>query len=81
MRTTNQSKCVIRHKASECIGCCLCAETIPSYFEMNEDGLAVLKGGVDERGFFRSDALAMDREDIQIAVDGCPVDIIRLSKS
>lgn len=48
---------------------------------MNEDGLAVLKGGVDERGFFRSDALAMDREDIQIAVDGCPVDIIRLSKS
>ena len=81
MRATNQSKCVIRHKADECIGCCLCAETIPDYFEMNQDGLAVLKGGLSEHGFFRANALSLDRKEILQAVEGCPVDIIRLSDS
>ena len=69
MRATNQSKCVIRHKADECIGCCLCAETIPDYFEMNQDGLAVLKGGLSEHGFFRANALAADINDLAFAND------------
>jgi ferredoxin len=75
------SKVVIRHKASECVGCCLCAETIPQYFQMNEEGVSVLLDSKNEGVFNRTDALGIDSTNIEVAVEGCPVDIIRLSKS
>lgn len=65
----------------ECVGCCLCAETIPQYFEMDEDGMSVLIGADDEGVFDRIDALVLDKHDIEIAVEGCPVDIIRMDWS
>ncbi len=66
----------ILHKADECIGCCCCAELIPQYFEMNDRGLAVLKGGRQTGVFRRARGLRMDQPEIEKAVTGCPVDII-----
>ncbi len=66
----------ILHKAGECIGCCCCTELIPQYFEMNDRGLAVLKGGRPAGVFQRAKVLRIDSPDIEKAVTGCPVDII-----
>jgi ferredoxin len=72
---------VIRHKALECIGCCLCEETAPQYFRMDEDGMAQLEGGQSEGVFNRAVGLKVDREELEAAAEGCPVDIIRISAS
>jgi len=81
MGKKSTSLVVIRHKAIECVGCCLCAETIPQYFQMNDDGMSELVGGKEEGVFHRADGLAIDSHDIELAVEGCPVDIIRLGTS
>ena len=78
MGNKSTSLVVIRHKAIECVGCCLCAETIPQYFEIDEEGMSVLIGGENEGTFDKVDALALDKQDIEVAVEGCPVDIIRV---
>ncbi len=81
MGKISRAHLVIRHKAGECIGCCLCEETIPQYFEIDPAGLAVLRGGVDDGVFQRARALRIDQAEIEIAIEGCPVDIIRLAPS
>lgn len=48
-----------------CTGCELCVDTCPDVFEMNDEGLAVV---YDPRG--------ADEEDIQEAIDSCPVEAI-----
>ncbi|MDG1500474.1 MAG: ferredoxin [Planctomycetota bacterium] len=70
---------VVRHKAAECIGCCLCEETAPEYFYMDDDGMAQLRDSVKEGVFFRATGLAMDQAELEAAAEGCPVDIIRVS--
>ncbi len=72
---------VIRHKALECIGCCLCEETIPQYFQLDDDGMAQLLNSTQEGVFQRATALRLDQAEIEEAVAGCPVDIIRLDNS
>jgi ferredoxin len=72
---------VIRHKANECIGCAVCEETIPQYFQLDENGMAVLLDGTVEGVFYRATAFKMDEADIQAAVNDCPVDIIRVDPS
>ena len=81
MARASRARLVIRHKALECIGCCLCEETIPQYFEMNDQGMAVLKASQPDGVFFRALALRIDEEMIDVAVEGCPVDIIRADPS
>jgi ferredoxin len=81
MAKGNPSRLVIRHKALECIGCCLCAETIPQYFEMDDDGMAVLTGGLKRGVFHSAPALALDQAEIDTAIEGCPVDIIRVDST
>jgi len=81
MGGTNRARVVIRHKAKDCIGCCLCAEIVPQYFQMNGEGLAVLQDGEKRGVFFHAGGLAVDREDLENAVDGCPVDIIRVDQT
>lgn len=70
---------MIRHKVLECIGCCLCEETAPEYFRMDEDGMAQLIGSEAEGVFNRAVGLKMDRPELEAAAEGCPVDIIRVS--
>jgi ferredoxin len=81
MSTTSTSLVVIRHKASECVGCCLCEETIPQYFQMNDEGMSELVNSTEEGVFMRANALALDFDEIEKAVEGCPVDIIRLDET
>ncbi len=81
MTTRSKSLVVIRHKASECVGCCLCAETIPQYFQMNDIGLSELVEAENEGTFNKIDALHLDSIEIEKVVEGCPVDIIRMDAS
>ena len=68
----------ILHKASECIGCGVCAEVAPLYFEMNEEGLAHLLASTREDVFHCATANRADAQMLQRAEAECPVDIIRL---
>lgn len=81
MARTSRSHLVIRHKAKECVGCCLCTETAPQYFEMDGCGLASLLDSRREGLFQRATALRLDQVDLEAAAEGCPVDIIRLDPS
>jgi len=71
---------VIRHKALECIGCCVCEETAPQYFRMNGDGMAELIDGEAEGVFYKAVGLKMDEAELLEAEKECPVDIIRISQ-
>ncbi len=78
MAKANRAQLVIRHKVADCIGCRLCAETAPQYFQMNTQGLAELINGELRGVFVHGQALAVDRDDLENAVEGCPVDIIKV---
>ena len=70
----------IRHKKPECIGCKLCADVAPQYFEMDEDGLAQLINGRQQGVFQVTDGFDEDLEDLKQAEEGCPVDIIYINR-
>ncbi|MDF1837133.1 MAG: ferredoxin [Planctomycetota bacterium] len=79
MTKVTKAHLVIRHKALECIGCCLCEETAPQYFRMDDNGMAELIDGEAEGVFYKAVGLKMDQEELAEAEEGCPVDIIRIS--
>lgn len=81
MAKVSRAHVVIRHKAIECIGCCLCEETAPHYFQMDENGMAQLLDGTAEGVFFRALGLKVDEDALKEAEEGCPVDIIRVDPS
>jgi ferredoxin len=68
----------ILHKAAHCIGCGVCAEVAPLYFEMNEEGLARLHASTREDVFYCAVANPADVQSLDRAEAECPVDIIRL---
>lgn len=68
----------IKHKKGECIGCGLCAETAPQYFEMDEDGMAQLIGGCKKGVFFEVEGFEDDLDELEQSEEGCPVDIIHV---
>ena len=69
---------VIRHKKKECIGCALCEQEAPDYFEMDEDGMANLLESVEQGVFQQSKGLEYDRAMLTRAEEGCPVNIIHV---
>jgi len=69
----------IAHKKPDCIGCALCAEVAPNYFRMDGDGEAELIRVLREDNSFQyGEGFGEDRESLQEAEAGCPVNIIRL---
>jgi len=48
---------------------------------MNDEGMSELIDATQEGVFMRVDGLSLDAVDIETAVEGCPVDIIRVSRS
>ena len=50
-----------------CIGCGLCAGTVPEVFEIDDSGKAVATADTTEE----------NAELVEEAIDGCPVDAIR----
>ena len=70
----------IRHKKTECIGCRLCADTAPQYFEMDEDGMAQLLDSSQQGVFQVVDAFEEDLAELEESVEGCPVNIIHIDR-
>ena len=68
----------IRHKKSECIGCNLCADIAPQYFEMDEDGMAHLLNSTQKGVFQVVGAFEEDFDDLDQCEEGCPVNIIHI---
>jgi ferredoxin len=72
----SKSRVTIRHKADECVGCNYCAEVIPQYFELDDEGMAVLLNS-EKRGIYHhAEALAVDLPEVKDAVAGCSTSII-----
>ncbi len=70
----------IKHKRSDCIGCYACVEHAPSYWKMDEDGMASLieiTHRHDQMEFGK--AYDCDREELERSVTDCPVSIISIS--
>ena len=70
----------IRHKKPECIGCRLCADIAPQYFEMDDEGLAQLIGSKLQGVFQVAEGFDEDLDDLEQAEEGCPVDIIYINR-
>lgn len=75
------AKYTIQHFKEQCISCGACAAITPDFWEMDEDGLAELKGSVRkgdhaELDIDTEEARAMNQE----AADVCPVNIIHVKE-
>ena len=70
----------IRHKKPECVGCRLCADTAPQYFEMDDEGLAQLINSTNQGVFQIAEGFDEDLADLEQCEEGCPVDIIHINK-
>ena len=68
----------IRHKKSECIGCALCEQEAPDYFAMDSEGLALLIDSTKMGVFHHGKGLECDRDALNRAAEGCPVNIIHV---
>ena len=72
-------KIKILHKRLECIGCGLCAEVAPSYWYMDNDGLAsFLNKRADDGLYETAMGWEVDIKSLKQAEEGCPVQIIKV---
>lgn len=74
-------KHVVLHFKKDCISCGACAAIAPEFWEMDEEGLANLRGSKDvnshqELEICTEEARAMNQE----AANCCPVNIIHIKK-
>lgn len=58
----------IKINRDDCMGCGACEGTAPDYFELDDEGKAKVKKQYDEA----------DKDIIEEAVDGCPVQAIEI---
>ena len=70
------------HFKKDCISCGACAAIAPEYWEMDEQGLAQLKGSTEKGDHWElpintEEARAANQE----AADVCPVNIIHVKKN
>ena len=71
----------IIHFKKDCISCGACAAINPEFWEMDEEGLAHLKGSKQADDHFELEiSTEADRMSNQEAADVCPVNIIHLKK-
>tara|TARA_Y100000310_G_scaffold329855_1_gene400453 strand:- start:1246 stop:1482 length:237 start_codon:yes stop_codon:yes gene_type:complete len=69
----------ITHVKKECICCGACAAIVPEFWQMDDDGLAHLKGSKEVDGNWELVVdTESDRASNQEAADVCPVQIIKL---
>ena len=75
------SKHKIIHIKKDCISCGACAAICPEYWEMDDEGLAHLKGSKKVNSDWELDISTEEaRVKNQEAADVCPVQIIKLKK-
>ena len=80
-KSKGNSRLVIRQKAADCVGCAFCAEVIPQYFKLDDDGMAVLINAEQHGVIHQAEGLAVDLEDIKEAAKGCATNIISVNKT
>ena len=69
------------HFKKDCISCGACAVIAPELWEMDEKGLAQLKGEAKEvDGHWELKINPKDKEKHQEAADVCPVNIIKVEE-
>lgn len=70
----------IIHFKKDCISCGACAAICPEFWEMDEEGLAQLREGVEVEGRWEREINSEDeRARNQDAADACPVQIIKVA--
>ena len=76
------AKYKVVHFKKDCISCGACAAINPKFWEMDEQGLAHLKGSTEVDGHYE---LELDSEEDadsnKEAADVCPVNIIHIKKA
>ena len=71
----------IIHRKKDCIGCGACAAICPDFWEMDNEGMAHLKGStVVDENLEREIATEEEKASAQEAIDVCPVNVISLEK-
>lgn len=74
-------KSKVIHFKKDCIGCGACIAINPKFWEMDEEGLAHLKGSVKINDqWVLKISTEEDRASNQEAADVCPVQIIKIEK-
>lgn len=69
----------ISHKRGECIGCAACVEQAPSYWRMDEDGMASLTKVKNRHKHIEfGEGNDCDREELERSAESCPVHIIEI---
>ncbi|MEK6899917.1 MAG: ferredoxin [Nanoarchaeota archaeon] len=74
------AKYKIIHFKKDCISCGACAAINPAFWEMDQEGLAELKGSTKVDDHHELDIDEKDKESNQEAAEVCPVNIIHLKK-
>lgn len=64
----SEGKKVIKVDQDLCIGCGACTSVASDHFDLNDEGKSVVKKQYSED----------DKDIIQEAIDGCPVDAIKI---
>ena len=59
-----------RVSKDECIGCCACQSILPEVFELEDDGLACVKGEITDE----------NKDDVIDASESCPTGAIKIEK-
>lgn len=74
-------KHIVFHFKKDCISCGACAAISPNYFEMDEQGLAELKGSSAADDHQELEITTEEaKAECQEAADVCPVNIIHVKK-
>ena len=68
------AKYVVTHDHDGCIGCSACTMVCSKFWDMGDDGMAILKGATDNKLEIDEEDLACNKE----AEDSCPVDVIKV---
>jgi len=75
------TKHTITHRKAECIGCGACAAICPDFWEMDDEGLAHLKGANTVGENLELEINSLDAKTCnQDAAEACPVQIIKIEE-
>ena len=68
------------HLKKDCISCGACAAICPDFWEMDEEGLAQLRGSSEKDGKWELSIAKKDVESNKEAAEVCPVNIIHVEE-